>query len=69
MTFSLSIEEVKILSELCPELVTWEGIPSQMRFNIFALENVGFTKDNLKEMILREPAVFICKYRPPRIVF
>lgn len=61
MTFSLSVDEVKIISELCPELVTWQGIPNQMRFNLFALKNEGFTNDHLKEMILRDPAVFTRK--------
>jgi len=66
-TFVLQGVEVRQLAVSLPSLITWEGTPIRVRKHIFSLnEEMGFTKDELKMMVLECPGLL--KTRDERVL-
>ena len=58
-TFSLAGNEVRQLAGMKADLITWPGIPGQIRYNIFTLrEMCGFSQEELKQILMTAPEVF-----------
>jgi len=59
-TFELTGNEVRKLTVSSPRLISWHKTPSQVRQNIFSLnEEMGFTRDELKQMVLECPFLLL----------
>lgn len=59
-TFGLTGNEVRKLTVSCPRLISWNKTPSQVRRNIFSLnEEMGFSRDELKQMMLEFPFLLL----------
>jgi mTERF domain-containing protein len=61
-TFKLSGNEVRQLAVASPRLIAWRHTPNQVRLNVFSLhEEMGFSRDELKTMILACPDLLYVK--------
>ncbi len=58
-SFSLTGDQVRLLASRFPLIVTWGGVPGQIRINHFALKELcGFTNKELKTMLLKHPELY-----------
>ena len=49
---------VRALTVSRPTLITWKGTPNSIKRNLFSYnEEMGFSKDELKEMVLKYPDI------------
>jgi len=59
-TFDLLGSEVRQLTVSKPTLITWSGVPGTIKKNLFSYnEEMGFTKEELKEMSLSCPKILM----------
>jgi len=57
-TFGFLGSEVRALTVSRPTLITWKGTPNSIKRNLFSYnEEMGFSKDELKEMVLKNPDI------------
>jgi len=57
-TFGFLGSEVRALTVSRPTLITWKGTPNSIKRNLFSYnEEMGFSKDELKEMVLKYPDI------------
>lgn len=59
-TFQLTGDTVRALALALPNLITWPGVPGQIRYNYFTLKEVcGFTPEECKQVLLGSPEVWM----------